>query len=74
MGSQVPELEVLKMLWQVSEALHHTHASGIIHRDIKPPNVLVTHDGYLKLTDFGWAKDTKKGGDLFTQGRGTNGY
>ena len=53
MGSEVPEPEVLKMLWQVSAALNHTHAKGIIHRDIKPENVLVTHEGYLKLTDFG---------------------
>ena len=57
-GKEVPELEVLKILWQVGEALQHAHAAGIIHRDIKPENVLITHDGFLKLSDFGLAKDT----------------
>ena len=73
-GSHVPEQEVLKMLWQISVALQHTHARGIIHRDIKPENVLVTHDGYLKLSDFGLAKDTNKGKSKFTIGYGTQGY
>ena len=62
------------MLWQISKALQYTHESGIIHRDIKPENVLVTHEGHLKLSDFGYAKDTKEGKSKYTQGRGTDGY
>ena len=67
----MPELEVLKILWQVSAALQHTHTGGIIHRDIKPANVLVTHDGHLKLSDFGLANKMVKGRSNMTKELGT---
>ena len=41
---------------QVCPALKHAHDRGIVHRDIKPPNLLRTPAGVIKLTDFGIAK------------------
>ena len=42
---------------QVLDALSHAHQSGIIHRDVKPQNVIITPRGKAKLTDFGIARD-----------------
>lgn len=43
---------------QVLDALSHAHERGIIHRDVKPQNVIITPRGKVKLTDFGIARDT----------------
>ena len=50
---------------QVAEALGAAHAAGVIHRDVKPGNLLVTPDGRVKITDFGIARAT--GSVAFTQ-------
>lgn len=46
----------LKIFLQVAEALKFAHENGIIHRDVKPQNVLVTGNGIFKVTDFGIAR------------------
>jgi serine/threonine-protein kinase len=53
---RLPWKEVLDLALQVCPALKHAHDHGIIHRDIKPPNLLRTNTGLVKLTDFGIAK------------------
>jgi serine/threonine protein kinase len=44
------------------DALAHAHARGVVHRDLKPNNLLLTQDGILKLSDFGIAFATDDGG------------
>jgi len=48
--------QIVDMLVGVADGLATAHAAGILHRDIKPDNILVTKSGYAKLADFGLAK------------------
>jgi serine/threonine protein kinase len=47
---------VLSVLAQAAEALHAAHVKGVVHRDVKPGNLLLLDDGTIKVTDFGIAR------------------
>jgi serine/threonine-protein kinase len=48
--------QIAQVMGQLLSALHYAHARGIVHRDVKPANVLMRENGRLKLTDFGIAR------------------
>lgn len=55
-GRSFSEAEALDIMAQITEALVHAHERGLIHRDIKPKNILLTPQGVAKLTDLGLAR------------------
>ncbi|MEW5865409.1 MAG: Stk1 family PASTA domain-containing Ser/Thr kinase [Bacillota bacterium] len=55
---ELPPVKAAWIAWQILAALEHAHQNNIVHRDIKPHNILVTSDGRVKVTDFGIARAT----------------
>lgn len=51
--SFLPVTEAVRIAIQMLEGLGHAHDNGIVHRDVKPHNIMATHDGRYKVTDFG---------------------
>ncbi|HVJ45192.1 MAG TPA: serine/threonine-protein kinase, partial [Luteolibacter sp.] len=58
---RIPEIEILPFAVQVAEGLEAARAAGLIHRDVKPGNILLDSQGSAKIVDFGLALITKDG-------------
>ncbi|MGN6505642.1 MAG: serine/threonine protein kinase [Tepidisphaeraceae bacterium] len=57
-GRAFTEAEALDIGIQMADALSHSHQKGLIHRDVKPKNILLTNHNVAKLTDLGLARET----------------
>lgn len=51
----IPYKKVIQIMTQILSGIAYAHVNGVIHRDIKPHNILIDHDGHVKITDFGIA-------------------
>jgi len=57
-GKVFDENEALDIIVQVARALNHAHSCGLIHRDVKPKNIMINTAGVVKLADMGLARET----------------
>ena len=68
-GRRLAWREALRITGRVAEALHHAHELGVVHRDVKPANVMILRSGEPKILDFGIARvdagHLTRPGDLF---------
>jgi serine/threonine protein kinase len=67
---RLPEREAINLIAQVAQGLNKAHKQGLIHRDVKPDNVLVTPEGQAKLADLGLVKELETDLNLTRTGRG----
>jgi serine/threonine-protein kinase len=65
-GRRFTEADALDVIIQIGEALFHAHERGLIHRDVKPKNIMLTPGGVAKLTDLGLARavDDKEAAEM----------
>lgn len=66
----IPEAEAIRLIAQVAQGLHRAHKQGMIHRDVKPDNVLLNPEGDAKLADLGLVKEVETDLNLTRTGRG----
>jgi serine/threonine-protein kinase len=75
-GGPLPEQEAIGLALQIARALGFAHEQGLVHRDVKPQNVLLNDGGHAKVTDFGIARSLDVHGNLTQTGTvmGTSDY
>lgn len=67
---KLSEAAAKRLIIQVAQGLHKAHKEKLIHRDVKPDNILITPDGRAKLTDLGLVKEVETDLNLTRTGRG----
>jgi serine/threonine protein kinase len=67
---KMAEADAVAVIIKAAEGLAAAHAQGMIHRDVKPDNIMLTVDGAVKLADLGLVKDTESELNLTRTGRG----
>lgn len=67
-GKPIPPQDAARLASKVAGALAHAHAAGLLHRDVKPSNILMDLDGEPRLADFGMAAPLEGAGDLTAPG------
>ena len=63
-SGRIPREQALRWVSEIADALEYAHLNGVIHRDVKPANVLIDHHGRAKLADFGIAHSVTKTGEF----------
>ncbi len=63
-----PLQERVRWIRDAARALHYAHENGLVHRDVKPHNIMVTREGGVKVADFGLARDVSSGRGLTVSG------
>jgi serine/threonine protein kinase len=66
----IPEAEAIRIIAQVAQGLHRAHKQNLVHRDVKPDNILLRSDGVAKLADLGLVKEVDTDLNLTKTGRG----
>jgi len=67
-GQVMTPYQAWRMAFQISDALDYAHENGIIHRDVKPHNIMVVNDSHFSLTDFGLVKMANESSHLTQSG------
>jgi serine/threonine protein kinase len=67
---KMPEKEAIRLIAQVAQGLYRAHKEKLIHRDVKPDNILISKDGQAKLADLGLVKELETDLNLTRTGRG----
>jgi eukaryotic-like serine/threonine-protein kinase len=67
---RMSETDAIRIIAQVAQGLHRAHKMGMVHRDVKPDNILLDKNGAAKLADLGLVKETETDLNLTKTGRG----
>ncbi len=67
---RLPEKEAVRIIAQIAQGLHKSHSHGMVHRDVKPDNILIRPDGASKIADLGLVKESETDLNLTRTGRG----